>query len=82
MIKELIKKRCFKNYRVIGKYWGIIFDGTGLCSFNEKHCEHCLKREYNKDTEEAKTVYIHHVLEAKLVVSDMVLMNANLYLKI
>lgn len=73
MVKELLKKRCFENYRIMGKYWGIIFDGTGLFSFNKKHCDHCLKREYNKDTEDAKTVYMHHVLEAKLVVGDMVL---------
>ena len=73
MIKELLKKRCFEGYRIEGKYWGIIFDGTGLYSFDEKHCEHCLKREYkNKETGETKTVYMHHVLEAKLVVGDMV----------
>lgn len=73
MIKALLKKRCLEDYRINGKYWGIIFDGTGLYSFNKKHCEHCLKRVYNKGTEEEKTVYMHHVLEAKLVVGDMVL---------
>ena len=73
MIKELLRKRCFENYRIEGKYWGVIFDGTGLFSFDEKHCEHCLKRNYtNKETGEVKTVYMHHVLEAKLVISDMV----------
>lgn len=74
MIKEMLKKRCFKDYRIEGKYWGVIFDGTGLYSFDEKHCEHCLKRTYtNKETGESKTVYMHHVLEAKLVVGEMVL---------
>lgn len=74
MIKELFKKRCFENYRINGKYWGIIFDGTGLFSFDKKHCEHCLKRVFtNKATGEKKTVYMHHVLEAKLVVGHMVL---------
>jgi hypothetical protein len=73
MIKVLLKKRCLEDFRTNGKYWGIIFDGTGLYSFNEKHCEHCLKRIYNKGTEEEKTVYMHHVLEAKLVAGDMVL---------
>lgn len=73
MIKELLKKRCFEAYRIEGKYWGVIFDGTGLYSFDEKHCEHCLRREYrNKETGEVKIVYMHHVLEAKLVVGDMV----------
>lgn len=74
MIKELLRKRCFENYRIENKYWGVIFDGTGLYSFEEKHCEHCLRRKYtNKETGETKIVYMHHVLEAKLVVGDMVL---------
>lgn len=73
MIKELLKKRCFEKYRIEGDYWGVIVDGTGLFFFNEKHCEHCLRRTYtNKETGETKTVYMHHVLEAKLVVGDMV----------
>lgn len=74
MIKELLKKRCFDRYRINGKYWGIIIDGTGLFSFDKKHCDHCLKREYkNEETGEVKVKYMHHVLEAKLVVGDMVL---------
>ncbi|HAJ3957508.1 transposase family protein [Fictibacillus sp. Mic-4] len=73
MIKELLKKRCFEAWRIEGRYWGIIIDGTGLHTFGEKHCEHCLKRVYrDKETGEAKTVYMHHVLEAKLVVGNMV----------
>jgi len=74
MIRELLKKRCFEDYRINGKYWGIIVDGTGLFCFSKKHCEHCLRREYtDKETKEKRTVYMHHVLEAKLVVGDMVL---------
>ena len=73
MIKELFKKRCFDQYKIEGRYWGVIFDGTGLYSFEKKHCEHCLRREYkNKETGEIQTIYMHHVLEAKLVVGDMV----------
>lgn len=75
MIKNLLKKRSLERYRISGRFWGIIFDGTGLYSFKKKHCEHCLKREYkDKDTGEIiRTVYMHHVLEAKLIVGDMVL---------
>ena len=73
MIKELLKKRCFEDFRILGKYWGVIFDATGLYTFKERHCEHCLKREYvNKETGEVTTVYTHQVLEAKLVIGDMV----------
>lgn len=73
MIKELINKKCFYDYRINGKYWGIIIDGTGLFTFHKKHYEHCLRREYtDKKTGKKKIVYMHHVLEAKLVVGDMV----------
>lgn len=75
MIKELFKKRSLEGYRLHDKYWCIAIDATGLFSFSQKHCEHCLKKEYkNKETGEVeKTVYYHNVLEAKLVVGDMVL---------
>lgn len=74
MIKELFKKRCLEHYRLLDKYWTIAVDATGIVSFSHRHCEHCLKREYkNKDTGEVeKTIYFHYVLEAKLVVGDMV----------
>jgi len=82
MIKQLLAKRCFDRYRINGKYWGIIIDGTGLFSFQEKHCNHCLRREYiDKATGEKKTVYMHHVLEAKLVVGDMVLSIASEFIE-
>lgn len=74
MIKELFKKRSLEGYRLLNKYWCIAVDATGLFGFSERHCEHCLKKEYkNKETGEVeKTVYYHNVLEAKLVVGDMV----------
>lgn len=74
MIKELLKKRCFEDERINGKYWGVIVDGTGIFSFGEKHCEHCLRREYtDQETGEKTTIYMHHVLEAKLVLGNIVL---------
>lgn len=74
MIKELFKKRSLEKYRLFDKYWCIAIDGTQLYSFKEKHCEHCLKREFrDKETGELKrTQYYHSVLEAKLVIGDMV----------
>ena len=73
MIKELLKKRCFETFRIEGKYWGVIIDGTGLHTFREKHCNHCLRRVYtDKETGEKTVLYMHHVLEAKLVVGNMV----------
>lgn len=74
MIKELFKKRCLEQYRLLDQYWTVAVDATGLASFSERHCDHCLKREYvNKETGEIEnTIYFHYVLEAKLVVGDMV----------
>jgi hypothetical protein len=74
MIRELFKKRALEKYRLLDKFWCIAIDGSQIFSFKEKHCEHCLKKEYkNKDTGEVeKTIYYHTVLEAKLVLGDMV----------
>lgn len=74
MIKELFRKRSLEGYRLLNKYWSIAIDATGLFSFSDKHCEHCLKKEHkNKETGEViRTTYYHNVLEAKLVVGGMV----------
>lgn len=73
MIKKLFDKRCLESGRIQNKYWPIIVDGTGIHTFKEKYCEHCLRREYkDKETGETKVIYMHHVLEAKLVVGNMV----------
>lgn len=75
MIRELLRKRSLERYRLLDRYWCIAVDATGLFSFSERHCEHCLKKEYkNKKTGEIeRTVYYHNVLEAKLIAGDMVL---------
>ena len=74
MMRELFKKRCLEKYRLLDKYWTIVVDATGIVSFSKRHCDHCLKKEYkNKDTGEIeRTIYFHYVLEAKLVVGNMV----------
>lgn len=74
MIRELLRKRSLERYRFLDRYWCIAVDATGLFSFSERHCEHCLKKEYkNKKTGEIeRTVYYHNVLEAKLIAGDMV----------
>ena len=76
LIRQLIRKRSFEGHRlsINGKYhWLITIDGTGLHTFKERHCEHCLKRErVNKETGDKSVIYYHHVLEAKLVLGEMV----------
>lgn len=74
MIRELLNKRSLECYRLLGKYWCVAVDATGLFSFNERHCEHCLKKEHKdkKTGEIIRTTYYHNVLEAKMVLGDMV----------
>lgn len=73
MIGQIFKKRSFEKYRYQNKYWLVIVDGTGIHSFKERHCEHCLTKKFeNKETKEVKTIYYHSVLEAKLVLGDYV----------
>lgn len=71
MVKRLIKMRCFDEYKYLGKYWKLIFDGSGIYKFDKRHCPHCLTKTYNKGTENEKTEYFHYVLECKLVVGEM-----------
>lgn len=73
MVTTLIRSKMFDKYRYKGKYFQLVIDGTGIMSFKERHCKHCLKKTYNKGTEEEKTIYYHYVLEAKLVVGDIVI---------
>lgn len=42
MVKSLIKGKQFNRNRLLGKYWRVILDGTGLFYFKEKHCDNCL----------------------------------------
>lgn len=70
MIHALLRRRKFEQARLLGEYWTVIFDATGLFHFKERHCPHCLKKVLNKGTKDERTVYYHHVLEAKLVLGD------------
>ena len=58
MIKELLNKRCLKQYRLLDQYWIIVVDATDLVSFSERHCDNCPKRKYvNKEAgENQKTI--------------------------
>lgn len=65
LVEILIRKKVLERYRLLGRYYVIAIDGTGIYVFSERHCKHCLTRTHN-----GKTTYYHHVLEAKLVTCD------------
>lgn len=76
MIKDLLKKRSFEQYRFESKkkkYWLVAVDATGTHSFNKRHCEHCLTRKHvDKETGKETFSYYHNVLEAKLILGEFV----------
>lgn len=61
MVMRLIRMKALDKYRLYGHFL-IAIDGSGMLTFNQRHCPHCLTA-----THGGKTVYFHHVLEAKLV---------------
>ena len=70
MIKSLLRMKSFNKGKLLGKYWRIILDGTGLFRFKEKHCENCLESTLVHEDGRKTKLYYHKVLEAKLVLSD------------
>lgn len=70
LVNRLTRMRAFENSRIRNKYWQLVLDATQLYTFKEKHCEHCLLREFKdkKTGEVIRREYYHVVLEAKLVI--------------
>lgn len=70
IVKDIIRRKTFYQERLLGEKWKIIFDATNTFGFKERHCEHCLTQTFNRGKEDEYTRYSHKVLEAKLVLSD------------
>jgi hypothetical protein len=62
MTETLIRRKVLYRHRLLDQYFLIVVDGTGMLSFAERHCPHCMTRTY-----QGRTLYYHPVLEAKLV---------------
>ena len=75
MVNHLIRGKYFNREKLLGKYWRVILDGTGLACFREKHCPNCLCT--TKIMEDGKKVklYYHKVLEAKIVFGDKIIVS-------
>ena len=72
MITKLIRSKMLEKYKIRGKYYHVVVDGTGLATSRKKYNNNCLvKNKTDKNGNEYKE-YSTYVLEAKLIVGDMV----------
>jgi hypothetical protein len=62
LMSQIFEQKWLRSERLFDKYYYIAVDATGVQSFSERHCEHCLTK-----THKNSTTYFHYVLEAKLV---------------
>jgi hypothetical protein len=65
-VANLIRKKVLYRYRLLGLYYLVAIDGTGVLTFRERHCAHCLTQTRHP----GETLYYHPVLEAKLVTAN------------
>lgn len=62
MTETLIDKKVLYPHRLLNRYYVVAIDATGLLTYDYPHCSHCLSKTHGN-----KTLYYHHVLEAKVV---------------
>jgi hypothetical protein len=61
----LIRKKFHALSRILGEYYLIAIDGSGVFTYSKPHCPHCLTRKQDK-----RIQYYHPVVEAKLITPD------------
>lgn len=66
LVETLLRKKVLYRWRLLGRYYLVAIDGTGMLTFKERHCEYCLTKKLNN----GETLYYHPVLEAKLVTAN------------
>jgi hypothetical protein len=65
VVERLIRQKVLYRYRLLKRYYLVVMDGTGVITYEERHCSHCLTV-----THAGHTIYYHPILEAKLVTYD------------
>jgi len=65
LVSGLIEQKIFRKFRFLGKFHLVAVDGTGMATFEQRHCDHCL----TKISKAGEVTYFHYVLEAKIVTS-------------
>ncbi len=61
VVQRLLRMKVLDAARLLGRPV-LLIDATGLLCFHRRHCEHCLVQRHGK-----QVLYLHHVLEAKLL---------------
>jgi hypothetical protein len=61
LVQRLLRMKALDAARLLGQPV-LLLDATGLICFQRRHCPHCLVQRHG-----SKTLYLHHVLEAKLL---------------
>jgi hypothetical protein len=61
MVQRLIRMKALDAARLLGRFI-VLIDGSGYLVFNHRHCDHCLTQRHGETT-----LYMHQVLEAKLL---------------
>jgi hypothetical protein len=61
LVQRLLRMKALDAARLLGNPV-LLIDATGLLCFPRRHCPYCLVQRHG-----AKTLYVHHVLEAKLL---------------
>lgn len=66
LVRTLLARRTLHKFRLFGQWFVVAVDATGVVSFSERHCEHCL----TNTSKTGKVTYFHNVLEAKLICAN------------
>ena len=72
MIVKMIRNKMLERHKIRGQYYHIIVDGTGLATSRKKYNKNCLVKNKTDKKGNEYQEYSTYVLEAKLVIGDMV----------
>lgn len=66
LVSKLISRKVFHNFRLMGLYYNVAIDGTGIHSYDYEPYPECPYKQYKS----GKKVWTAYVLEAKIVCSN------------
>jgi len=64
LVANLVKKKVFNSHRLLNKYYLVVIDGTGICSYDKNNAE---GTRLSKKSKNGKVTYHDYMLEAKMV---------------